>query len=86
MPKQNEGHRSQILLSHLAGDEGFEPPITGPEPVALPLGQSPITLIITKMYDGVRIGFDPPDYLTNKFYHEKLYAMLKILNGGMNYE
>ena len=26
----------------LAGDEGFEPPITGPEPVALPLGQSPI--------------------------------------------
>lgn len=27
----------------LAGDEGFEPPITGPEPVALPLGQSPIT-------------------------------------------
>lgn len=30
------------LLSKLAGDEGFEPPITGPEPVALPLGQSPI--------------------------------------------
>jgi hypothetical protein len=27
----------------LAGDEGFEPPITGPEPVALPLGQSPLT-------------------------------------------
>ena len=26
----------------MAGDEGFEPPITGPEPVALPLGQSPI--------------------------------------------
>lgn len=26
----------------LAGDEGFEPPITGPEPGALPLGQSPI--------------------------------------------
>ena len=25
----------------MAGDEGFEPPITGPEPVALPLGQSP---------------------------------------------
>ncbi len=24
--------------SDLAGDEGFEPPITGPEPVALPLG------------------------------------------------
>lgn len=26
----------------LAGDEGFEPPMTGPEPVALPLGQSPM--------------------------------------------
>lgn len=26
----------------MAGDEGFEPPITGPEPVALPLGQSPV--------------------------------------------
>ena len=25
----------------MAGDEGFEPPITGPEPGALPLGQSP---------------------------------------------
>jgi hypothetical protein len=28
----------------LAGDEGLEPPILGPEPSALPLGQSPITL------------------------------------------
>jgi hypothetical protein len=27
----------------MAGDEGFEPPILGPEPSALPLGQSPIT-------------------------------------------
>lgn len=26
----------------MAGDEGFEPPITGPEPDALPLGQSPL--------------------------------------------
>jgi hypothetical protein len=25
----------------MAGNEGFEPPITGPEPVALPLGQFP---------------------------------------------
>ncbi len=25
----------------MAGDEGFEPPIMGPEPTALPLGQSP---------------------------------------------
>lgn len=28
----------------LAGDEGFEPPILGPEPSALPLGQSPVFL------------------------------------------
>ena len=28
----------------MAGDEGFEPPITGPEPVALPLGQSPLQI------------------------------------------
>ena len=27
----------------MAGNEGFEPPITGPEPVALPLGQFPLT-------------------------------------------
>jgi hypothetical protein len=26
----------------MAGDEGFEPPMLGPEPSALPLGQSPI--------------------------------------------
>ncbi len=32
----------------MAGDEGFEPPITGPEPVALPLGQSPILNNYTK--------------------------------------
>ena len=31
---------------HVAGDEGFEPPITGPEPVALPLGQSPVQIKI----------------------------------------
>ena len=30
----------------MAGDEGFEPPITGPEPVALPLGQSPRQLTL----------------------------------------
>ncbi len=30
----------------MAGDEGFEPPITGPEPVALPLGQSPVQVVI----------------------------------------
>jgi hypothetical protein len=29
----------------LAGEGGFEPPITGPKPVALPLGYSPIRLI-----------------------------------------
>jgi hypothetical protein len=29
----------------MAGDEGFEPPIMGPEPTALPLGQSPLLLV-----------------------------------------
>jgi hypothetical protein len=29
----------------MAGDEGFEPPILGPEPSALPLGQSPLVSI-----------------------------------------
>ena len=27
----------------MAGSEGFEPPILGPEPSALPLGQLPLT-------------------------------------------
>jgi hypothetical protein len=31
-------------MTILAGDEGFEPPIMGPEPTALPLGQSPLGL------------------------------------------
>ncbi len=31
-----------LYVTKLAGDEGFEPPILGPEPSALPLGQSPI--------------------------------------------
>ncbi len=29
----------------VAGEGGFEPPITGPKPVALPLGYSPLKLI-----------------------------------------
>lgn len=29
----------------MAGEEGFEPSITGPKPVALPLGYSPTRLI-----------------------------------------
>ena len=37
----------------MAGDEGFEPPIMGPEPTALPLGQSPIKWIYTS---GYRVG------------------------------
>lgn len=30
----------------MAGDEGFEPPIMGPEPTALPLGQSPMGFVL----------------------------------------
>ena len=36
----------KIVKTNLAGDEGFEPPITGPEPVALPLGQSPLAPLV----------------------------------------
>ena len=32
-------------LTEVAGEGGFEPPITGPKPVALPLGYSPEELI-----------------------------------------
>ena len=38
----------------MAGCEGFEPPITGPEPVALPLGQSPILSIPSTLSVGSR--------------------------------
>lgn len=39
----NEIFKAKKSLSGLmAGDEGFEPPILGPEPSALPLGQSPL--------------------------------------------
>ena len=33
----------------MAGDEGFEPPMTGPEPVALPLGQSPLKTCVDSL-------------------------------------
>jgi hypothetical protein len=36
----------------MAGDEGFEPPISGPEPGALPLGQSPVS----KLYFTLKRG------------------------------
>jgi hypothetical protein len=36
----------------MAGDEGFEPPILGPEPSALPLGQSPIVFEYTAATSG----------------------------------
>ena len=34
----NKKDPERSLESFLAGDEGFEPPIMGPEPTALPLG------------------------------------------------
>jgi hypothetical protein len=34
------------ILKYMAGDEGFEPPILGPEPSALPLGQSPLKITV----------------------------------------
>jgi site-specific DNA recombinase len=48
LPGVNKIFKAKKSLSGLmAGDEGFEPPITGPEPVALPLGQSPLTWLCT---------------------------------------
>jgi hypothetical protein len=43
-PKLKQPYKRMAVLRSilkLAGDEGFEPPIMGPEPIALPLGQSP---------------------------------------------
>ena len=37
-----------MFESLLAVDEGFEPPILGPEPSALPLGQSPIISAVSE--------------------------------------
>lgn len=36
----------------MAGEEGFEPPILGPEPSALPLGHSPLTNVIIPVIVG----------------------------------
>ena len=46
--------RKLALSSLMAGDEGFEPPILGPEPSALPLGQSPLRAVIILSF--VRLG------------------------------
>ncbi len=45
-PQVMKNARPKGLTIFMAGDEGFEPPITGPEPVALPLGQSPIAVLL----------------------------------------
>ena len=31
----------KLIILHLAGEEGFEPPVVEPESTALPLGHSP---------------------------------------------
>ncbi len=46
---------------HMAGDEGFEPPISGPEPGALPLGQSP--LLVCTGANCSRLYINYPDVL-----------------------
>ena len=33
--------KNMTLFNNLAGAEGFEPPIIGPKPIALPLGHAP---------------------------------------------
>ncbi len=42
-PNKNAHFRERL---YLAGDEGFEPPIVEPESTALPLGQSPLLLLL----------------------------------------
>src|SRR5690606_6406773 len=63
----------------LAGDEGFEPPILGPEPSALPLGQSPIisqkvnTRCLTYYIRGIRVtSGDPGTSLVATSCHRKI--------------
>src|SRR3990167_4502317 len=41
IPNNQTHTTSQYEFFNLAGEEGFEPPILGPEPSALPLGHSP---------------------------------------------
>jgi hypothetical protein len=55
----------------MAGDEGFEPPILGPEPSALPLGQSPSDLYQCR-------------YLCMYHYKARLYLTVYILGNYLS--
>ena len=41
----------------MAGGEGFEPPIMGPEPIALPLGQPPTGKLTDEIVSEVVVFF-----------------------------
>ena len=72
----------------MAGDEGFEPPILGPEPSALPLGQSPMTVLLYPKrgvriikYEGFRVTFRDPATSTMKTSFQVMIA-LQIATGN----
>ena len=76
------------VATTLAGDEGFEPPILGPEPSALPLGQSPMTVLLYPKrgvriikYEGFRVTFRDPATSTMKTSFQVMIA-LQIATGN----
>lgn len=65
----------------MAGNEGLEPPMTGPEPVALPLGEFPIhrTLYLKKLTISI-IFICYSNYMTMKLNIDNKEANQKCLN------
>lgn len=62
MTKVTENSYELVAVTYVAGDEGLEPPIMGPEPIALPLGQSPLAELL-----------ETTEYLTREDY-TKMYS------------
>jgi hypothetical protein len=54
----------------MAGEEGFEPPILGPEPSALPLGHSPIKKLLADSRELIAIQTEV--IISNKILNCKL--------------
>lgn len=51
----------------MAGAEGFEPPITGPKPVALPLGHAPIKINFIYYSSSIDAWCAPPRSMTDLY-------------------
>lgn len=70
--------KQRICIQRLmAGDEGFEPPILGPEPSALPLGQSPLQ---GRIIPNVRILI----HSSANYYYYIMYNKLSNKKRGLN--